>query len=413
MRALRSVVVLNSFCHVQGGASRVAIDEAVGLAAQGIEVIFVGAVGPISDELQAAGVRVICLGQSELSEAAGKPEVALQGLWNSAAYGAMAQVLSGLEPRNTVVHLHGFTQGLSSSPVRRALQREFKVVSTLHDFFVACPNGGFFDYVAESTCHRPPLSLRCIATNCDKRAYSHKMYRVLRSSVQRLAGGLPGGVMHYIAPSTRAADVMRPHLPRNARIFGLRNPVEVPRAPPIDVARNTTIVAIGRLSPEKGIAVLAQAAQLARTTVRLVGDGALRGLAEASGVCTVTGWLSREGVLAELEAARCLVFPSVCYETFGLSVAEAAARGVPAIVSDATGAVERVDDNVTGWHTRAGDAADLAECLRRVLDDASVTKAGTAAYEKFWQAPPTRATHAEELLHIYEDILRGQGALAP
>src|SRR5579859_1407550 len=40
-----TVVVLNDFCHVQGGASKVAIDEAVGLANQGVDVIFVGAVG--------------------------------------------------------------------------------------------------------------------------------------------------------------------------------------------------------------------------------------------------------------------------------------------------------------------------------------------------------------------------------
>lgn len=401
----RSVVVLNSFCHVQGGASRVAIDEAVGLARGGVRVIFVGAVGPVSDELLAAGVQVLCLGQTELQAGVGNPKVALQGLWNGAAYRVMSQVLHRLDPRETIVHLHGFAQGLSSSPVRCALRRGVKVVYTLHDYFAACPNGGFFDYVTESPCRRRALSLQCVSTNCDKRMYSHKLYRVLQSEIRRVAGGLPGGVLHYLAPSSRSADLLRPYLPRNARIFGLSNPVEVPRAPPVDVTRNTAVVAIGRLSPEKGIAVLAEAARLAQTNVRLVGDGELRGLAEASGVCTVTGWLPREGVLAELELARCLVFPSVCVETFGLSVAEAAARGVPAIVSDATGAAERVDNGVTGWHARAGDVADLARCLRSLAEDLKVSQAGEAAYEKFWRAPPTRERHTKELLRIYADVL--------
>ena len=44
-----SAVVLNDFCHVQGGASRVAIDEAVALHAAGMEVTFLGAVGPVCD----------------------------------------------------------------------------------------------------------------------------------------------------------------------------------------------------------------------------------------------------------------------------------------------------------------------------------------------------------------------------
>ncbi len=63
-----------------------------------------------------------------------------------------------------------------------------------------------------------------------------------------------------------------------------------------------------------------------------IGDGPLRPI-EATGA-RVTGWLSAEDVQRELEHARCLVFPSLWYETYGLVVNEAAARGIPAIVSD-------------------------------------------------------------------------------
>ena len=57
--AVGSVVVLNDFCHVQGGASRVAIDEAVALKSAGLNVTFLGAVGPIAPELSAADIRTI------------------------------------------------------------------------------------------------------------------------------------------------------------------------------------------------------------------------------------------------------------------------------------------------------------------------------------------------------------------
>lgn len=405
MPRLRCAVILNSFCHVQGGASRVAIDEAVGLARSGVEVVFIGAVGPVTGELTEVGVHVVCLDQVQLADGALDPRVALRGLWNPAAYRAVSKILRARDRRDTVVHLHSFTQGLSSSPVRCATQAGFSVVCTLHDYFTACPNGGFYDYAAASPCHRRPLSLPCVATNCDKRKYSHKLYRVLTSQIQRLAAGLPGDVVHYIAPSARSANVLRPYLPRTARVFFLDNPVEVPRSPPVDVARNVAAVAIGRLEPEKGIEVLIRAAQLARAEVLLVGDGTLRRMAEESGVCRVTGWLAREGVLAELEAARCLVFPSLCYETFGLSVAEAAARGVPSIVSDITGAAERVENDVAGWHVRAGDAEDLARRLRDVRADAAVSGAGQAAYARFWQDPPTRERHTARLLKIYGEVL--------
>jgi glycosyltransferase involved in cell wall biosynthesis len=403
--APRSVVVINSFCHVQGGASRVAIDEAVGLSSKGVQVVFLGAVGPVCGELSVAALKVICLNQSELADAPRNPAVALQCLWNVAAHRAMSRVLRELDPRDTVVHLHGFTQGLSSAPIRVALDNGFKVVCTLHDYFSVCPNGGFYDYAAQSLCHRRPLSLDCIRTNCDKRSYAHKLYRVLRAQTQRTLGGLPRGVLHYIALSSLSADLVRPYLPGGARIFSLDNPVEVARSAPVDAANNGTIVAIGRLDPEKGTNVLVRAAEIAGSRVLFVGDGSLRAVAESNPLCEVTGWLSREGVFAKLETARCLVFPSVCYETFGLSVAEAAARGVPAIVSSATGAAERVEHGRTGWLFRTGDIDDLASRLQYVRDDGAVSAAGRAAYDTFWSKPHTLEIHTEYLLGIYDDVL--------
>jgi glycosyltransferase involved in cell wall biosynthesis len=403
----RSVVILNSFCHVQGGASRVAIDEAVGLARRGVAVTFVGAVGPVAEELSTAPLRVVCLGQPQMSDGLSNPKVALQGLWNMAAYEAMKAVLRECDPRETIVHLHGFTQGLSSSPVRCSLARGFRVVCTLHEYVTACPNGAFFDYASESPCSRRPLSVQCLTRNCDKRLYIHKAFRVLRTGVQRSAGGLPGGVRHYIGLSRRSVDVLRPYLPRDARIFFLDNPVEVSQAAPVEVARNRTVVAIGRLDPEKGVQVLIEASRLSETEVLFVGDGPLRPLAERSKTCRVTGWLPRDRVLATLDSARCLAFPSLWCETFGLSVSEAAARGVPAIVSDICGTAERVEHDVTGWHVRAGDVAALAGHFDRIRDDALVAAAGRATYARFWSAPPTSERHTEQLLQIYEQVLRG------
>lgn len=407
MIAPRSVVILNSFCYVQGGASRVAIDEAVGLARRGVDVTFVGAVGPVSEELSAAGLRVVCLGQPQMSDGLSNPKVAIQGLWNVAAYEAMKAVLRECNRLDTIVHLHGFTHGLSSSPVRCSLAHGFRVVCTLHEYVTACPNGAFFDYVSESSCDRRPLSIPCLTRNCDKRLYVHKVYRALRTGVQKSLGGVPTGVMHYIGLSRRSVDKIRPYLPREAKIYFLDNPVEVPQGPPVDVARNRAVVAIGRLDPEKGVALLIEASRLSGTEVLFVGDGPLRVQAERSGTCRVTGWLPRDRVLAALDAARCLAFPSLWCETFGLSVAEASARGVPAIVSDICGTAERIEHNITGWRVRTGDVGDLARSFASIRDDALVAAAGRATYERFWETPPTRERHTEELLQIYAQAMRG------
>ena len=126
----------------------------------------------------------------------------------------------------------------------------------------------------------------------------------------------------------------------------------------------------------------------------LIGEGPLRNYAEAyEGTC-VTGWLSRPEIVAVMEQARCLVFPSLWYETFGLVVEEAAARGIPAIVSDISAPAERIIPGVTGWRVSAGDVVDLTRCLQSIKDDEVVRRAGIASYNRYWENPMTPAHSA-------------------
>lgn len=398
---VESVVVLNDFCHVQGGASRVAIDEAVALHAQGLAVSFLGAVGPVGDELSASGVRTICLGQAELLNAARQPTALLQALWNQRAYRETQSLLAGMDPRNTVVHLHGYTKALTTTPALAASRLGFAVICTLHDFFAACPNGAFFDYQRQHPCQLHALSLSCALTNCDKRHPGHKAYRMARAMAQRFAAGFPASVHDYITLSEQSARQLRPYLPAEARFHPLPNIIDVPFGPPVDVGSNENLVVVGRLDAEKGVLLAAEAARRTGLPIVFVGDGPLRAPIEATGA-RVTGWLSPPEVQSELEHARCLVFPSLWYETYGLVVNEAAARGVPAIVSDISAAAERVSHGATGWVFRSGDIAELESCMRLTSDTTVISAAGLAAYRDYWAKPSDPGRHARELTAIYE-----------
>lgn len=397
-----TVVMLNDYCHVQGGASKVAIDEAVRLSSSGVKVIFVGAVGPVCDALRDAPVEVHCLGQRELLDAGRHPATVMQGLWNGKAARRVAAILEKLSPAHTIVHLHGYTKALTTAPVRAAERLGVPVICTLHDFFPACPNGAFFNYQTAQPCARRALSRDCITTRCDKRRHAHKLFRVARGMIQRVLGRFPASVAHYIALSERSVSILSPYLPRQARIHRLPNPVEAPaQSVPAPVALNDMILYLGRLDEEKGVRLLARVAATMGLPVTFVGDGPLRAEIEAIPGMRVTGWLDRADIQSYLSRARCLVFPSLWYETFGLTVSEAAARGVPAIVSDITAAAERVEDGVTGWCFRSGDADDLARCLDLILDDARVQAAGTAAYHAFWADSRSGDRHIVDLLKIY------------
>lgn len=403
----RSVIIVNSYGTVNGGATRVAIDEAVGLAERGIPVTFVAAVGPPSHELRSERIRVICLDQKDLIDVRRSPAVALQGLWNATAYSAMRDLLQGSDSHTTIVHVHGFSAAMSASPITYALRRRFHVVCTLHDYFTVCPNGGFFDFPSREECHLRPLSLACATRNCDKRSYTHKLYRLFRTGFQRHACGVPDLLRNYISLSAHSSGKIQPYLPPDARMFRLPNPCLVHKRTPVDPGRNSTLVVIGRLDPEKGIELLVRAAKMTGQKMLFLGDGPLRYVAEANGANEVTGWLPRADLLQRLEEARCLIFPSLWPETFGLTVMDAAARGIPAIVSDISGIAERVENGVTGWHVRAGNLKELVDRLRATNDSNIVSAMGAAAYTKYWQDPLTLEVHINGLLGIYRTILHG------
>ncbi len=405
-----AAIILNDFCYVQGGASKVAIDEAVALHDAGLDVTFLAAVGGPCQALADAGVRVISLGQPELLQVWRHPGAALRSAWNSVAFAATRSLLARQDPSRTVVHLHGYTKALSTSPALAANLAGFPIVCTLHDFFAACPNGAFYDYKREEPCQRRALSLSCMTTNCDKRHPLHKSYRLARGVVQRHFARFPESVRDFIALSRRSAELLLPYLAPDSQLYALSNIIDVPRLPPVDVANNRSLLVLGRLDAEKGVTLAAAAAQQAGMPIVFAGDGPLAPAMQAAGA-TVTGWLDGAGVAAALNDARCLVFPSRWYETFGLVVEEAAARGVPAIVSDVSAASERVVDGRTGMIFRSGDQEDLARCMRGVRDDAGVAAAGAAAYARFWADPPDARQHARDLCQIYEAVLaRGRAA---
>jgi len=74
-----------------------------------------------------------------------------------------------------------------------------------------------------------------------------------------------------------------------------------------------------------------------------------------------TGLLRHDQTIAAIRGARFLIVASEWYETFGLTMIEAFACGVPVICSSIGAMKEIVEDGRTGLHFAPGDTRDLAE----------------------------------------------------
>jgi glycosyltransferase involved in cell wall biosynthesis len=165
---------------------------------------------------------------------------------------------------------------------------------------------------------------------------------------------------------------------------------------------------VGRLSPEKGVATLLAAwgADQSLPPLEIAGDGPLavevRTASASDPRIRWRGRLQLDEVHRLVGGAAALVMPSVWYETFGRTIAEAFAAGTPAIVSRLGAMAELVEDGRTGWLFTPGDAGRLAEKVRQVqrLPVSALATVRRAARSEFEQRF-TPAQNYARLLEIY------------
>lgn len=406
-----SVVVLNDFAYVDGGASKIALGSAKALARRGHPVLLFAAVPPVDPSLSGvSNLEVRCLHQHEIVADPSRVRAAVQGIWNLRAAAELRKSLAAFEPANTIIHLHTWTKALSASVVRMVIGLGFRLVITLHDYFSVCPTGSLFIHPHMSICHLKPMSWACIRTDCDSRNYSHKLWRVGRHWMQNHPGQLHSDALDYICVSDLSEELHTRLLPSGARIHRVPNFIEVEAGTAAEVGRNREFSFVGRQSPEKGPLLLAECARRLDLDVKFIGDGPLNEeLREMAPRATFTGWLSAADTRRNLLTSRALVFPSLYYEAQGLVVAEAAAMGIPAIVPSTSAAREWIVDGVTGLLFDGGDVDDLARKIVFLRDHPEAAAAmGTEAYRRYWLRPATLSRHCEALEKVYAGMLEAK-----
>ena len=409
-----NIVIAVDHASVTGGQAKVAIESALGLKRAGYNPIFFAAAAPVDPRLAQEGVECICLDQADLLGNASKAAAAVQGTWNFHAAEEMRKLLARLPRENTIVHVHGWAKALSASIARPIQQSGLPAAYTMHEYFMFCPNGGFYNYQRHHVCKLEPMSAACWATHCDSRTYPRKVWRCLRQGVMERVARLPQTFADFILISRFQAGVVQARLPSGARIHSVSNPIDCDDIGPKANPASGDFLFVGRLSPEKGAFLFADAARKAGVAPTFIGDGPVAGeLAARYPEAKLLGWKSPAEVKGFMRDARALVFPSLWFEGQPLTVLEAKAMGTPVIVSDGCAGREEITDGVSGLWFESANVDRLAEALARAKDDALVARMSRAAHDEFWADPPDLARHVQRLGAVYAEVLgRGRKAAA-
>ena len=165
---------------------------------------------------------------------------------------------------------------------------------------------------------------------------------------------------------------------------------------------------IGRLAPEKRVDLLWQVDGLPGVRLVIVGDGpAAAALRRALPGAVFLG--ARHGTdLATIYASLDVFVHSGVCETFGQTLQEAAASGLPVVAPAVGGPLDLVDQGLTGYLVAPGDAGALAGAVARLAGDPRLRLAmGRAGREKMmgrsWRAL------GDQLIAHYSAVLGALG----
>jgi glycosyltransferase involved in cell wall biosynthesis len=293
-----------------------------------------------------------------------------------------------------VVHVHNLFPNLGRRWVNDVAP---PIVHTLHNYRPLCANGLLFR--DGRICTRCPDGDRLAGLRYG--CYRDSRTTTLPLTVSQLRGVARESLLRradrLIVLSPLQRDVyVRAGVPLDRMVL---SPNYLPDAvdPGPRFERGSGFIGVGRLTPEKGFAALVEGWPN-DVSLTIFGDGPDRETIERRGRDEVVlrGMAPREEVLRELRHAAGLVFPSRCYETFGLTAMESMACGTPVLASRGNSVAGLIDSHGGGsttdwdaWGVAIAEfdfGADARRGARQVFEErfseAAYRSRATALYEE-------------------------------
>jgi glycosyltransferase involved in cell wall biosynthesis len=384
---MKRVLIVQNHCVGFGGDDVVVANESALLASKGHEV------------------SLWSLRNDELKAPAQIVDAAWHVAYNDATRDALARHVARFEP--DVMHCHNLFPRITASAYDAAAQHGVPVVQTLHDFRSVCCANAFL-YRDGKACERCVTGSTYWAAwfGCYRGSRLASLWVARALDGHRRSGTLQRRVQRFIALSQASRrKFIEAGLPAD-RVVVKPNFTPDPGTP--QCARDGALF-VGRLSPEKGIATLAQAWQGIAYPLDVLGAGPSAAALQrvAGGAVALRGHCDGAPVALAMQRARFIVMPSLGIEGFPMVVAEAYANGLPIIASRLGTLAEAIDDGLTGLHFNPGDAADLARQVQWAIAHpermAEMGRAARRAYEARYSTEP----NYRQLMRVYEQAAIG------
>jgi glycosyltransferase involved in cell wall biosynthesis len=357
-------------------------------------------------------VKLLEVTNDDITGPIAKLQTAIGAVYSTRAKRQVCEAIDAFRP--SVVHVHNFFPLLSPSVYDACRQRGIPVVQTLHNYRLACPKAMFYrdGQICESCleagspwpgvrhgCYRDSVAQTAVvatmlaAHNWRKTWQTRVDGFIALTQFQRqkmMLAGLPADRL-YVKPNFLAAA----NLERRA-------------------SDTPFFLSVGRLSEEKGIdlAIAAYIQNPDLPLLKIVGDGPARSALEAqvqqanlTEKIVFLGRQEKSQVLTLMCRAIGLIFPSVWYEGFPLTIVEAFGCGLPVIASNFGSMAEIVTDRATGLHFQARDPGDLAQKLAQLATQPDLHHQLSVEAQRIYQTCYTPEINYQQTIDIYQAVI--------
>lgn len=285
---------------------------------------------------------------------------------------SFAQILCDFRP--DVVHLGNIHSYLSPAIAEMAHKAGCRVVWTLHDYKLLCPsysclrNGEpcelcFADkkQVLKQRCMKGSLAASALAYIEAMKWNRHRLERCTDA---------------FICPSQFMATKMTQGgfaLSKLHVVCNFVDPVKLQSfANAAQTARSKQLCYVGRLSHEKGVATMIEAASHMPYPLLVAGDGPLAEQLKAKyASCSnihFLGRLNAAEVSQLLSTSYASIMPSECYENNPLGVIESLCAGTPVVGAKIGGIPELIDEEINGATFQSKNALHLQSAIEKVFN---------------------------------------------
>ena len=331
-------------------------------------------------------------------------------LYNIQASRNLSKLITEFKP--DVAHLHLFYGVHSASILTTLKKHKIPIIVTLHDYRLLCPAYLFLDRDGNicEQCHKNKF-YNCTLKRCSRGNLLNSLIITLEAYMRKFVIDPLEFVDHFIFVSRFS---MNKHIAFDSRYLTksdmLYNFTDFSISEPL--IKGEYFLYYGRLSREKGIITLIDAAIKTNIQLKIIGDGPLKEdiLLKIKNAPNIEylGFKTGQELSELITNCSFVIVPSEWYENNPMTIVEAYSLGKPVIGSKIGGIPELINDD-TGLLFESGNIKDLSDKIT-LASEINVNEYYRLS-ENCWQFSKnefSQSTHFRLLDNIYTSFINPQ-----